>query len=745
MLLTIALVGGALLLGLLLVRAGERRQFHRTLVTYRLHFPPGLSADAVVSLLGSLSGLLLPWWKRWAVTPVVTVEILANSSGIEHFVSVPNGWAHTVENLLQASVPSVSYEAVDRPALALRLASEYRLSTGGRPLRVDPAALSSRMLASLQPLGHNESVIVQWLITPSGPVRPARLGTGKQSLLVSSDLPSTGEAVTALRRKQAHPLLLTVARIGVGAETPKRARQILRRVEVAWHGSRAPGVHLRRRFLPEQTVASRVIAQRIPVSVWPLILNAEELAGLIGWPIEADQVPGVILAGHRQLAPSPRVPSAGTVIGEATFPGSACPVAIDLEGRRRHLAILGPTGTGKSTLMSSLILQDLEAGHGVILIDPKGDLVDAVTAHMPSHRRDDVIILDPADDSRPVGLNPLRVGGDAGETAVENLVGLFRSLFGASGMGPRSTDILRCALLTLAGTGAATLCEVPLLLTNDAYRRRLVGTLDDPVGLESFWGWFDGLSDAERMSVIGPVLNKLRAFTARPRVRGIIGQADPSLDLRKVLAERKVLLVSLASGTIGSDAADLLGSLIVADLWNAAKARVAEKEDARGFTGVYIDEFQHVVHLPTAMSEVFAEARGMGLGLTVANQHLGQLPSDVQSAVLANARSRVVFQLPAGDARIIARDLGGVLTPEDLQGLGAYEVVAQLFAAGSSQPPLTARTLPMAERTSDGAELREASRKRHGVDRAEVEGAIRARHLTPPSAPVGRRQRGPAS
>ena len=214
---------------------------------------------------------------------------------------------------------------------------------------------------------------------------------------------------------------------------------------------------------------------------------------------------------------------------------------------------------------------------------------------------------------------------------------------------------------------------MPLILTDPGYRRRLVGRLDDPIGLESFWGWYEALSDAERATVVGPVLNKVRAFTMRPRVRSIIGQSQPTLSLRDVLANNKVLLVSLATGLLGEEAAALLGALVVAELWHATMARASQHSDSRKPAMAFLDEWQHFVHLPIPMSSVLAEARGLGLGLTLAHQHISQLPEETRGAVLADTRSRVVFQLPAADARLMAWEMGGVLKPEDLMGLGQYE------------------------------------------------------------------------
>jgi Type IV secretory system Conjugative DNA transfer len=732
--------GLGILVGTLLLKAAERRRTADNLVAYRLSFPRGLDAAEVTSLLTGFSGFLLPWWSRWLRTPFCSLEVHATSKGISHVLIVPTSWARTAENILQASVPSVRFDRIEMPGTVVRTAAEYSLSSHQRALFTDATGISAKLLASLQPLSSDESIVVQWIVTPHGPVAPARSATGKREGVLPLSTLLDSEDVTAWRKKQAQPLLLAVGRIGVSAASPALESVLLRHVQAAWHGTRAPGVHLRRRALPRWWVNQSLTRRRAPLSAWPATLNSEELSSLIGWPIEVVAMPGLILGGCRQVPASPLISTTGTVVADSTFPGDERPLAIGTEGRLRHVHVLGPTGTGKSTLLVQMVLADLAAGRGVVLLDPKGGLVSEVLERMPDHRRDDVVVLDPADTDQPVGLNPLRAAnGTSAEVVVENLVGLFKSLYSYS-WGPRLDDILRAALLTLAGAQGTTLCEVPLILTNPSYRRRLVGQLDDPVGLESFWGWYEALSDAERQVAIGPVLNKVRAFTMRPTVRSIIGQSEPALNLSDVLASGKVLLCSLASGLLGEEAAALMGALIVAELWHATTARAGTNPATRRPVMAYLDEWQHFVHLPTPMASVLAEARGLGLGMTLAHQHMAQLSEEARHAALANARSRVSFQLPADDARMIARELGGVLTADDLQGLGAFEVVCQLFAAGTTQSPATGRTRPLGPATADPESIRLLSRQRYGVPRAEVEAAIRDRQAGAPKRGVGRQK-----
>jgi hypothetical protein len=457
------------------------------------------------------------------------------------------------------------------------------------------------------------------------------------------------------------------------------------------------------------------------------MLNAAELAALVAFPVQGVQVAGLRLGGCRQLAPSPGIPVIGRILGRSTFPGSDRLLAISPEDSPQHLHVVGPTGVGKSTLLLNLITGDMAKGYGVVVIDPKADLVAAVLERVPRTRLGDVVVLDPTDEARPVGLNVLAGATDAPELVVDQVVGIFHQLYRAF-WGPRTDDVLRAALLTLVRRPGMTLCEVPLLLTDSGFRRRLVGEVDDPVALGPFWGWYEGLSEAERAQAIGPVMNKLRAFLLRRRIRNIIGQAEPCFDLERALANNQIVLVSLAKGLLGEEAAALLGSLVVARLWQAIQGRAAMPAENRHPVFCHIDEVQDYLHLPTSLDDILAQARGLGLGLTLAHQHLGQLPSSVRQAVLANARSRVLFQTSASDARVFARELAPHLDATDLQGLGPHEVVASIAVGAQVAPPATGVTLPAPPSSGSAIAARARSRARFGRDVAEVEAELRARH-----------------
>jgi hypothetical protein len=726
--------------GALTVRWHHQEEWRRSLVAYTLSFPRGLDIAAVTTFVAGLSGLVARRHHRPFVARAVIFETTATSEGIAHHLLVPPNVAPTVLSALRAALPGVGARPDDSYRLRQPTAvAEVALSDHARPLAIKRAeALSTALLSSLQPLDKGEAITVQWSASPTGPVEvvskeQVKAGSALRQLLGSVP-PSEPdpEAIQAARDKQAHPLFVATGRVGVTASNRAHARMVLGRVIAALHLANAPGVHLRRRWLPSAVVARRLARRRLSLITMPCVLNGMELAALLAFPLGDVSLPGLRIGGCRQLAPSSDIPAGGRVVAQATFPGAERPLALSIPDSLKHLHIIGPTGVGKSTLLLNLIAQDMAAGRGVVVLDPKGDLVRDVLDRVPEHRVGDVIVLDPTDEERPVGLNLLSGSGEAPELVVDQIVGIFANLF-KSNWGPRTDDVLRSALLTLAGVPGATLVEVPLLLADTEVRRRLVGRVDNPV-LRQFWGWYNGLSAGERSQVIAPLSNKLRAVLLRRRLRNVLGQAEPRLDLDAALAQQKILLVPLTKGLLGEEAAALAGSLVVARVWQAVQRRTAMAPTDRPLTFAYIDEFQDYLHLPMGVADVLAQARGLGLGLALAHQHLGQLPPALREAVLANARSRVIFQVSSGE-------LAPYLTAADLQGLAAYEVAMTLSAGARVVPPVTAATTLPPEVTGMGERARQQSRETYGIDRAEVEAAIHARHEgRPGTGDVGRGQ-----
>lgn len=710
-----------------------------------LTFPRSVTSEQVIAFWSGVAAALTVGHgvRR---RPSLVVEVLAAPGRIRHLVHAQRPVLDVVQQQLAAQLPGVRWEATEPPEVRVDDAAELRLSARERSLRIDRAGeVSAAVLTALAAVQPKESLILQWVLSGGAPARATH--QPKESREIPSckvDVRQVaGDLAREVRSKALEPQLLGVCRIGVEASTPERCRLLVRGVLGALRGSDAPGVRTLVRLLPGACHRSRLLRRTVPTFMQG-VFNGAEVAARVPFPIDGPQVPGLLLGGSRLLVPARTLcsdPSNGATLALTSFPGTLQRIVMRDRDRLEHLHVIGPTGTGKSTLLANVAVQDIERGHCVIVIDPKGDLVDDVLDRLPKHRTRDVILLDPADTERPVGYNPLATDGRSLDLVSDSITSVFNGLF-SQFWGPRSDDILRSSLMTLglasrSPSEAFTLCEVPALLTDKAFRKSVTASLDDPIALEPFWAVYEGMRAAERAQAISPLLNKLRAFLLRKSLRSMLGQSEPRWSIEAVMAERKILLVSLRAGLIGEEAAQLLGSLVVARIWQATLARSVIPRESRSPVMVLLDEFHTLIHLPTSLGELLAQARGLGVGLTLAHQHFGQLTPELRRDVLANARSRVIFQQGIEDARLLARGLPE-LEPEDLQGLPSREVVISLTTNAEVQPAVTGKTLPLVPPTGTADQAREFSRMRYGTPAQAVEDALLRRRGQATTAAAGK-------
>jgi hypothetical protein len=452
-------------------------------------------------------------------------------------------------------------------------------------------------------------------------------------------------------------------------------------------------------------------------------LTVTEIARLSGWPIahRDEHFPGQPPLHPRPVRPSSALQSGQRVVAEASAPGAGGTIGYNTTDALRHTWVIGPNGVGKSTLLLNLILQDLEADRPIVVIEPK-DLIADLLARIPDKRKKDVVLFDPLDEA-PVGANPLDAAyrhGRSPEVLADGLFGTLKAIWGDS-LGPRSADILRNCLDLLARRDDATLVMLPLLLTNPGFRRRMTrGAMErDPFAAGPFWQWFDSLSPEATATTIAPLSNKLRPLLSKP-LRDVLAQQHPKFNVRQVLREKKVLLVPLQKGVIGPENAQLLGALVVAELWQAIRERAGTPENTRDPVMVYIDEVQDYLRLPTDLGDALATARSLGAGFHLAHQYEKQLPPSMLDAFRNNARSRVCFQLQAGDAKEMTAGQS-VLQIEDFTRLPAHHVYASLVRDNAVQPWASGVTKPAPAPSSNPAEIRRLSRERYGQPVADIE------------------------
>ena len=664
------------------------------------------------------------------ITPVV-FETVAENGRVRYLVgSVPAAVASFV-NMLTSQVEQTVVRAVVGVREPVMSAAAVRFCDNRLPLDVDASLNVSRsILAALAATRLDETLGVQLVLWRGLLPRIANGGQTEASgdwwmdklREIVGLKPVVREASRALEsglaNKASQYSFVATLRVGVTATTSARREQLALNLLGALGTAVTAGVWLGWRHVPVRDVSHPFAKPWF----WPTrdesILSVNEIPPLLGLPLAKndEDLPGLPPV-HPRLLPPPTDFANGLIVGSATVPSFANrehPTFLKLtsEALLHHLAVTGPTGVGKSALLEHLILQHVRDGRGTVVIEPKGDLVRALLAKIPATRENDVVLLDPTA-KQVIGLNPL--SGDARpELKADAILHVFTDLF-ASDIGPRSTDILHSSLLTLARSRNTSLVQIPQLLSDARFRETLVATVQDDPILAGFWAAWDAMTHAQQNSVAAPLMNKLRYILLRSSIRRILGQINPRFDVNDVFAKNRILLVPLPVASLGSEGAALLGSLLVANLWTAAQTRTLLPLNRRPPVMVCLDEFQNYARLPD-IEDALATSRSLGVGWVLAHQFLDQLPTVTKAAVATNVRSRVAFQLAAGDAEAFAKTTTGhtALTAADFMALPPFHVYASLFANGQAQPFASGRTLPPDDVIRNPDVLAEYSSQKYG-------------------------------
>ena len=401
--------------------------------------------------------------------------------------------------------------------------------------------------------------------------------------------------------------------------------------------------------------------------------------------------------------------------------------AIEEPTRRRHMAIFGKSGVGKTTLLRNMATWDIHNGQGVTVIDPHGGLIDDLLEIIPRSRTNDIIYFDPREHGWALGLNILEsVSNKYQPLVVSSLISIFKKLWGES-WGPRLEDILRNSAYALfEQKQPVSLVAIPKLLTNTEYRKQILKQVSNPA-VRNFFDVYEGWNERFREEAISPVLNKVNAFITNPLLRSIIGQAKSSFDFRWMMDNKKILLCNFSKGALGEDVSSLLGSLVVTKISLAALSRENIEEEKRQSHFLYADEIQNFVYgmdFPTILSE----ARKYRLALIVATQTLNQLPEKIISAVFGNCATVMSFRISGEDAEVLQREFADVMLPASLlQDLPDYKVYVRTMSKGLPKGPYPVDVFPPIVANNKAANKQNIinnSLRRHGRRRSEVETKI---------------------
>ena len=381
-----------------------------------------------------------------------------------------------------------------------------------------------------------------------------------------------------------------------------------------------------------------------------------------------------------------------TVFAQTAFRNAPVVFGIKQQDRRAHLYLLGKTGTGKSTLLETLMLSDVKNGRGFALLDPHGDLVKKIKSQIPWSRRDDVIDFDVPDSTQPYGFNPLsNVPEDKRPLAASGLIQVFKHLWNDS-WGPRLEYILRNCLLSLLDFPNADLSGILKLLSDKDFRKSVLPFIQNEQ-IKEFWvKEYDKYTERLRAEAISPIQNKVGAFLSHPLLRKILLNPEKPLNLRRVMDEGKILLVNLAKGSLGEDMANLLGSLLISRFDLAALSRANIPENERADYTLYLDEFHNFTTQSLVL--MLSELRKYRLSLVLAHQYLTQLDFSIRDAVLGNVGTLVIFRIGAADAEMLAPEFTPEFSAPDFTNLPNYYIYLKLMIDGKISRPFSAVTLP---------------------------------------------------
>lgn len=412
-----------------------------------------------------------------------------------------------------------------------------------------------------------------------------------------------------------------------------------------------------------------------------------------------------------------------TLFAKTNFRNMNRPFGIKVDDRRRHMYLIGKTGMGKTTVLENMVISDIQAGRGLALVDPHGDLVEKVLDYIPSYRLNDVVYFDPADMDYPIGFNVLEsVNTDQRHLVASGLMGVFTKIWEGV-WSARMEYILNNCILALLEYPGSTMLGISRILVDKQYRKKVIDRVTDPI-VKSFWvDEFASYNDRFRNEAIAPIQNKVGQFLSSSIIRNIVGQPKSTINLRTLMDSKKILLLNLSKGRIGEDSSALLGAMMITRLQLAAMSRVDIPEEERNDFYLYVDEFQNFA--TESFASILSEARKYRLNLIIAHQYIEQLDETVRAAVFGNVGTIMCFRVGAADAEFLAKEFFPTFVEEDLLNLTKFNVYLKLMIDGVASEPFSATTLPPVEgRTNNRQKVISVSRERYSKPRAVVEDKI---------------------
>lgn len=534
------------------------------------------------------------------------------------------------------------------------------------------------------------------------------------------------EIIKALEKKLAKQIFSVNARLIASAPSQFRVGEILDSLSKSFDQFAAPARNEIKVVEPknQNDLIFKFIFRQFD-NAQEMILGSDELVSLIHFPTSVTEIPRLEWVKTREAQPPANLPESGILIGKSVFRGEDKKVYLGDEDRRRHLYIVGQTGTGKSNLMINMAVGDINNGKGVAVIDPHGDLIDSILDHVPGERANDVIVFDPSDLTKPLGLNMLEYDLSRPEEKtfiVNEMQSIFNKLFTAETMGPMFEQYMRNALLLLmedAPFEPATLADVPRIFTDSQYREAKLSRCKNPV-IKDFWEKEAVMvgGEASLQNITPYITSKFNNFIANDYVRPIISQPKSTFKFREAMDEGKILLINLSKGRIGDINAGLLGMIVVGKLLMASLSRVDVPQENRKDFYLYIDEFQNFT--TDSIAVILSEARKYRLDLIIAHQFIAQLTDKIRDAVFGNVGSIIAFRTGSSDAEVLEKQFAPIFTKDDLINIDNFNAFVKLLIGGQTSNPFNIKTILTPRGDQEMREkIKELSRNKYGLDRTK--------------------------
>ncbi len=546
--------------------------------------------------------------------------------------------------------------------------------------------------------------------------------------------PIQEEKLKALREKQSKLGFKTQIKVAVTSPTEDEARLNLENILSSFSQFTAPEWNGFKNVIPKDQsafVTSFILREFTDPY---MILNTEELASIYHFPNYFVETPNIAWLKSKTLPAPNDVPQEGIFLGDNTYRGETKRIHIKNEDRRRHVYMVGKTGTGKTTLYLNMIKQDIEMGHGCAFIDPNGDAAEKILRFVPKERAEDVIYFDPSYGDRPMGLNLLEwKRPEDKDYLIGEWLEIFQKLFdpNKTGMvGPQFEHWGRNAALTImAQPEGGSLLEIPRLFTDDEFREKCVSYVKDPVVIAFWEQQMAKTADFHKSEMYNYFISKFGRFMTNDLMRNIIGQTKSAFDFRKVMDEGKILIINLSKGRLGEMNSYLLGMILVSKIQVAAFQRADILEEERKDFYLYVDEFQNFT--TDSFKTILSEARKYRLNLSIAHQYIQQLDEKIRDACIGNAGTMIAYRVGAADAEFLSKEYPGI-SEQDFTNLPFATMYIKLLIDGTPSKPFSMRGLKdEPSQTKELAEsIKQLSRLKYGRPKDEVEKDITARTLS---------------